>query len=242
MYCKKCGKEIENDSLFCTYCGCKQGISKGIKEDNDLSVKTQKKVFDFSTFAFNAESTSIVNDWLASQSIEIISWKIFSQFTNMIRRETAIRHLEIVYVEKENMDYRYQMGYVSACTIFANSYKTMQKGYDKWVNDNPDKVIAFESVLGHDTNSDNTTSVFFLYKESNQFPVKVRVKRTIAPMSLLSVILLFGWYTAPIGVIVAIIDLLINRKDGNSHLISLVVVLAGLFFLSLFCLTYSINS
>lgn len=35
MYCKKCGKKIDDDSIYCTYCGTKQsnGIEKVISEE-----------------------------------------------------------------------------------------------------------------------------------------------------------------------------------------------------------------
>jgi uncharacterized membrane protein YvbJ len=35
MYCKKCGKKIDDDSIYCTHCGTKQsnGIEKVISEE-----------------------------------------------------------------------------------------------------------------------------------------------------------------------------------------------------------------
>ena len=40
MICKKCGKEFDNDSLFCSYCGQK------VEEENELK-KNKKKHFEF---------------------------------------------------------------------------------------------------------------------------------------------------------------------------------------------------
>lgn len=33
MYCKSCGKQIDNDSLFCSFCGIKQKTSESIKDN-----------------------------------------------------------------------------------------------------------------------------------------------------------------------------------------------------------------
>ena len=34
MYCKYCGKKIDNDSIFCSYCG--KNISSKIAKNNDF--------------------------------------------------------------------------------------------------------------------------------------------------------------------------------------------------------------
>jgi hypothetical protein len=41
MYCKNCGKEIDNDSKFCSYCGTKQLIIQISEIKNDLSSKPE---------------------------------------------------------------------------------------------------------------------------------------------------------------------------------------------------------
>jgi hypothetical protein len=36
MYCKKCGLEITDDSLFCSYCGCNQEVSNMTSEPETI--------------------------------------------------------------------------------------------------------------------------------------------------------------------------------------------------------------
>lgn len=43
MYCRKCGKAIADDSLFCQYCGTKVEF---VKPTNSSSTSTPSKVFD----------------------------------------------------------------------------------------------------------------------------------------------------------------------------------------------------
>ena len=42
MYCKKCGKELEEDSVFCTSCGTKINENKSSKENNANTTKKGK--------------------------------------------------------------------------------------------------------------------------------------------------------------------------------------------------------
>lgn len=39
MYCKKCGKVIADDSIFCQYCGTKQVAKKQIPDDKKIEVR-----------------------------------------------------------------------------------------------------------------------------------------------------------------------------------------------------------
>jgi len=43
MFCKKCGKEVDNDSLFCSFCGAELKNSNESKEDNAIITETDKK-------------------------------------------------------------------------------------------------------------------------------------------------------------------------------------------------------
>ena len=40
MYCKECGKEIDHDSKFCSYCGTKQSIQPTIEQREDQVIKS----------------------------------------------------------------------------------------------------------------------------------------------------------------------------------------------------------
>lgn len=44
MYCNTCGKQIADDSLFCSYCGTKieQSVQENIKNQNDLIITACK--------------------------------------------------------------------------------------------------------------------------------------------------------------------------------------------------------
>ena len=65
MICKKCGHEIENDSLFCTYCGAK--IDESLEEKNEeVNELCSEEVIDVNDIEIvdNAET-------LSDQQVEI---------------------------------------------------------------------------------------------------------------------------------------------------------------------------
>ena len=37
MYCYNCGKEIPDDSLFCSFCGVSSSVEAPTKETNDIN-------------------------------------------------------------------------------------------------------------------------------------------------------------------------------------------------------------
>ena len=51
MFCSKCGKEIEDNSVFCKYCGKEQSIESDEQAD---SVTDDIKQDDFSTISYSS--------------------------------------------------------------------------------------------------------------------------------------------------------------------------------------------
>lgn len=47
MYCKKCGKEIPDDSIYCNHCGA------NLKEEQNTAVKQENKNEDLATVSVN---------------------------------------------------------------------------------------------------------------------------------------------------------------------------------------------
>lgn len=51
MFCKNCGKEIDNDSTFCRYCGQKQESNTTTKSHQTLQ-KSKSKQVQFGIIAY----------------------------------------------------------------------------------------------------------------------------------------------------------------------------------------------
>ena len=71
MYCGNCGKEIENDSTFCPFCGDQCGNGENITSQTDSTTNKHQKLFIDSTEQYIASlGDSYLNSYLASQKVE----------------------------------------------------------------------------------------------------------------------------------------------------------------------------
>ncbi len=58
MYCKKCGKEIPDDSIFCNHCGTNQ------KETSSADSKQEKKPDELATVSVNTGCLRTISIWI----------------------------------------------------------------------------------------------------------------------------------------------------------------------------------
>ncbi len=175
MYCKKCGKEIENDSLFCAYCGCEQKSSNDLGKQEivkeNLPKKYLTKEFDFGYFDDNDKAIREINRWLADSNINFIGINIDTKFNLLPIPETAMRQVAIVYEEIEETEYRYQIDAERYSSIFfENSHKKLKKQFAEWKADNPDKLVVWEQIRSHDYLYNNWVSnvatLYYLFREN----------------------------------------------------------------------------
>lgn len=75
MYCRICGKEIPNDSLFCLYCG--QEVSAASSSGAQPDLQAEKKSFETKLFTFSppisyAQAAAEINEWLNEKHLQIL--------------------------------------------------------------------------------------------------------------------------------------------------------------------------
>ncbi len=174
MFCKRCGKEIENDALFCTYCGCdlSEMDINGQSCIEKSKKKRLKKEFDFGFMEMNERGIKAINEWLVDKNIYIVSVEVVPRFTFFPIAQTSIRHVEINYEEIENDGYRYQFGVESySSLLMEDGCKRVTRMFEKWKENNRDKTVVWKTIKGHDyvynNFPSNTASLYYLFKENN---------------------------------------------------------------------------
>lgn len=174
MFCKRCGKEIENDALFCTYCGCDLSGKNIHRElDGKSQSKILKKEFDFDYLEMNERGVKEINKWLVDKNIHIVSVEVIPRFTFFPVAQTSIRHIDIKYEEIEDNGYRYQFGVESYSSFFLeDSCKRVTKMFEKWRVKNKNKSVVWNIIKGHDYLHNNfpcnTASLYYLFQEENK--------------------------------------------------------------------------
>lgn len=92
MYCFHCGKEIDDNSNYCKWCGTNQYQSK----ENNTS---KNKVFVFPESITLADEIRIMNRWIIDEKAKITSIKYNpSKIRSFIMIEAGFSRIELEYV------------------------------------------------------------------------------------------------------------------------------------------------
>lgn len=92
MYCKKCGQFIDDDSVFCKYCGSSQGIPIKIGIINKRTSRSAVVEIDSSMSVSDFVSYLIQHGWVPNHSVSI------STLTILAGQEPSF----FIYNKKEN--------------------------------------------------------------------------------------------------------------------------------------------
>lgn len=160
MYCKMCGKEIVNDSVFCSYCGTKQ-----YGELKQQPTTIEEKVFHFSGISRNNGSIKQINDWLSQQQIELKSIEIFTNMNTSIPLawESSLVSAKLLYVPI-NQKIEYQMDYISAMGMISFPSKKIDKSFAKWQTEHSYCKVLWKKLVGHSTTGmERTHTLYFIY-------------------------------------------------------------------------------
>lgn len=159
MFCKYCGAKLESDSLFCSVCGAK------LRETPAVSpMQKSTKSFDFSGLSYNKGSVQIINEWLCGKSIVIDGVSMANVMNNSIplKWETIISHMDIQYSDVPN-GRKYQLGYFTSLCWIGSNFKKVNRKFEEWKAENPDKTVVWSALRGHQSNNGSTQTVYFLY-------------------------------------------------------------------------------
>ena len=163
MFCKYCGKEIADDAVFCSGCG-KQLEGESAPKQAVKNEETETKTFTFGGLSYNNGNIKQINEWLASQSIQITSVSINTFMNNNfpLKWETVINRFEIKY-KKSNSGKHYQLGYFKSIKWIGSSYAKVTAKFENWQKENPKKTVAWHTCAGHQAEGGSTQSLFYLY-------------------------------------------------------------------------------
>jgi len=166
MFCKYCGKSIDEDSIFCKFCGKPQNEVKP-EENPEVKKDTpelETKIFTFGGMAYNEKNIRQINEWLASQRIIIksVSANAFMNTNVPMKWETVINRLEIRYVTKPEGKL-YQMSYFKSWKWIGSSYEKVNAAFEKWKKENPKRTVIWDRCMGHQADGGSTQSLFFIY-------------------------------------------------------------------------------
>ena len=160
MFCKYCGKTIDEDSLFCRFCGKAQNQVKTEKPTAEID----SKVFNFGGMSHNEGNIAQINKWFAAQEIVIkaVSANAFMNINNPFKWETVINRAEFKYTAKAGAKH-YTMGYFTSKKWIGSSYEKVTAAFEKWKKENPDKTVVWDQCMSHQTDGGSTQSLYFIY-------------------------------------------------------------------------------
>lgn len=163
MYCIKCGKEINNSSNFCRYCGTDLrycGNSKEIQQQKNY----MKKTFTFPDKISVEEEVDYVNKWLLENKARVLAIRLNSSHIHHgfpTKYEAGFTYLEISYdIEPSNVIN--QIVYTQSKSKNADLKAFSQ--LEEWKLNNPDVQVCWSQSVSCYYNGYKRVTVFALIK------------------------------------------------------------------------------
>lgn len=130
MFCKFCGKSIDDNSAFCSHCGKRQDES----QQPDL----KKKVFTFKVRSRLEKNLNTINKWFAENDIIVRSIRLNPSYLHhglIFGFECGFTRMEIYYEEAKSSSYQL-MAFQKCNIIQRNAANKIYDYFDNWKRKN----------------------------------------------------------------------------------------------------------